>query len=331
MNSSEEQQFKLNFNASKLVNNVGGHLKSYLSEEHLNQDLNLDWLGDNIQITDNRNIDNNNNNNNEMLFLKRRSNVQGNSRCALDTSQMVNSVVNSNKLVKASELLNLNSCETINTNNLIGCKLVSRNGMVSPNNMMDSSKVTSASDLVIGNQFNSKANLCSSEKVISNDLVNSSAVNGSSTKSIMETTDKINSIETNSIVKQNKLTSSGIFGSIDLWPATVKLFGCDSNLSSPNQYQLKLVWKNVILISSLHILAICAFIKFLIEPRVKWQTSVATFAFGLFSSSLGRVISMSLKEYYLFKLVNSKYSNFMQFQTLQLHGIKCYNYQIQLF
>ena len=291
MNSSE-QQFKLNFNAGKLVNN-GGHLKSYLSEEHLDQDLNLDWLGENIQTTDNRNIDNNNNNNNnnnEMLFLKKRSNVQSNSRCALDTSQMVNPVVNSNELAKASELLNFSSCETINTNNLIGCKLISRNGMVSSNNMMDSSKVASASDLVIGNKFNSKVNLCSSEKVISNDLVNES-----STKSIMETTDKINSVETNSIVKQNKLTSNGIFGSIDLWPATVKLFGCDSNLSSPNQYELKLVWKNVILISSLHILAICAFIKFLIEPRVKWQTSVATFAFGLFSSSLGMVISMPLK------------------------------------
>lgn len=305
MNSSEEQQFNLNFNGSKLANNGGGHLRNYLSEEHLDQDLNLDWLGENIQITDNRNIDNNNNNNrnNEMFYLKRRSNVQRNSRCALDTSRMVNSVVNSNELVKASELLNLNSCEKINTNNLIGCKLVSRNGMVNSNNMMDSSKVASASDLVIGNKFNSKANLCSSEKVISNDLVNGSAVNGSSTKSVMETTDKINSIETNSIVKQNKLTESTIknlisnwkFGSVDLWEATVKLFGCDSNSSSSNQYELKLVWKNVILISLLHILAICAFIKFLVEPRIKWQTSVATFAFGLFSSSLGMVISMGLR------------------------------------
>lgn len=47
------------------------------------------------------------------------------------------------------------------------------------------------------------------------------------------------------------------------------------------------VWRNVILLSLLHIVALYAFYLFVTDDSIKWQTSVATFVFGLFSSSLG--------------------------------------------
>jgi stearoyl-CoA desaturase (delta-9 desaturase) len=59
---------------------------------------------------------------------------------------------------------------------------------------------------------------------------------------------------------------------------------------SSNTYSYKLneiVWRNVILLSILHILAIYAWFLFLCCPDIKWQTAVATFLFGIFSSSLG--------------------------------------------
>lgn len=47
------------------------------------------------------------------------------------------------------------------------------------------------------------------------------------------------------------------------------------------------VWRNVILLSALHILSVYAWFEYMINPEIKWQTCVATFVFGLFSSSLG--------------------------------------------
>lgn len=49
----------------------------------------------------------------------------------------------------------------------------------------------------------------------------------------------------------------------------------------------EIVWRNVILLGMLHIAAIYAWFLFMIDDSIKWQTSVATFVFGLFSSSLG--------------------------------------------
>lgn len=49
----------------------------------------------------------------------------------------------------------------------------------------------------------------------------------------------------------------------------------------------EIVWRNVILLGLLHILAIYAWLLFMVDPTAKWQTSVATFVFGLLSSSLG--------------------------------------------
>ena len=48
-----------------------------------------------------------------------------------------------------------------------------------------------------------------------------------------------------------------------------------------------LVWRNVILLGMLHILSVYAWIEYMINPAIKWQTCVATFVFGLFSSSMG--------------------------------------------
>lgn len=56
----------------------------------------------------------------------------------------------------------------------------------------------------------------------------------------------------------------------------------------PDTFQYnEIVWRNVIILSILHVLAFIAWIIFIINPYVKWQTAVATFLFGLFSSSLG--------------------------------------------
>lgn len=49
----------------------------------------------------------------------------------------------------------------------------------------------------------------------------------------------------------------------------------------------EIVWRNVILLGGLHIAAVYAWFLFMIDDSIKWQTSVATFVFGLFSSSLG--------------------------------------------
>ena len=49
----------------------------------------------------------------------------------------------------------------------------------------------------------------------------------------------------------------------------------------------EVVWRNVILLSLLHIAAVYAWLLFMIDPTIHWQTSVATFVFGLLSSSLG--------------------------------------------
>ncbi|KAF7493364.1 Stearoyl-CoA desaturase 5 [Sarcoptes scabiei] len=48
-----------------------------------------------------------------------------------------------------------------------------------------------------------------------------------------------------------------------------------------------IVWRNVILLTLLHMLAIKGWLIFMIDPEAKWQTSVATFIFGLFSSTFG--------------------------------------------
>ena len=59
---------------------------------------------------------------------------------------------------------------------------------------------------------------------------------------------------------------------------------------SVNNYSYKyneIVWRNVILLGLLHISAIYAWFLFMLDDSIKWQTSVATFVFGLFSSSLG--------------------------------------------
>lgn len=48
-----------------------------------------------------------------------------------------------------------------------------------------------------------------------------------------------------------------------------------------------IVWRNVVLLGLLHIAAAYAWHLFMIDETIKWQTSVATFVFGLFSSSLG--------------------------------------------
>ncbi|XP_075590093.1 acyl-CoA desaturase [Dermatophagoides farinae] len=48
-----------------------------------------------------------------------------------------------------------------------------------------------------------------------------------------------------------------------------------------------IVWRNVILLSILHILAIYGWFIFVMDPNIKWQTSIATFILGLFSSSFG--------------------------------------------
>ncbi len=59
---------------------------------------------------------------------------------------------------------------------------------------------------------------------------------------------------------------------------------------SSNTYSYKfneIVWRNVILLSILHILAIYAWFVFIYCSEIKWQTAVATFLFGIFSSSLG--------------------------------------------
>lgn len=49
----------------------------------------------------------------------------------------------------------------------------------------------------------------------------------------------------------------------------------------------EVVWRNVILLGMLHVAAVYAWFLFMIDDSIKWQTSVATFVFGLFSSSLG--------------------------------------------
>lgn len=59
---------------------------------------------------------------------------------------------------------------------------------------------------------------------------------------------------------------------------------------APNTYSYRMnevVWRNVILLGLLHIAAIYTWFLFMLDESIKWQTSVATFVFGLFSSSLG--------------------------------------------
>lgn len=53
------------------------------------------------------------------------------------------------------------------------------------------------------------------------------------------------------------------------------------------EYKLQIVWRNVILLGTLHLLVIHGFCQFLTDPNVDWRTPVATYLFGLFSSSLG--------------------------------------------
>lgn len=58
--------------------------------------------------------------------------------------------------------------------------------------------------------------------------------------------------------------------------------------TNTHQYNFnEIVWRNVILLAMLHIAAVYAWYLFMIDETIKWQTSVATFVFGLFSSSLG--------------------------------------------
>jgi len=60
--------------------------------------------------------------------------------------------------------------------------------------------------------------------------------------------------------------------------------------TSKDAYSYKfneIVWRNVILLGLLHIAAVYAWFLFIVDDTIKWQTSVATFVFGLFSSSLG--------------------------------------------
>lgn len=62
---------------------------------------------------------------------------------------------------------------------------------------------------------------------------------------------------------------------------------CDGKESDYSYKWNEIVWRNVILLSLLHIAALYAWILFMVDHSIKWQTSVDTFVFGLFSSSLG--------------------------------------------
>ena len=78
----------------------------------------------------------------------------------------------------------------------------------------------------------------------------------------------------------------------DLTPAYDSLVQTSSSSTQPigETYSYKwseVVWRNVILLSILHILALYGWVQFITIEDMKWQTAVATFLFGLFSSSLG--------------------------------------------